>query len=197
MCTCELIDTKVKKECSPSVFVYIRIDEWCTWLSLILGYWLIASDEVGRLGWVYVFIHSFTSSTPVPPPLIQKCLNVSARRIESVCEGSRTRTGYGSCAIRVICAACGFALFLVPQLARRWIPHATTLTEAMTPIVASLKVCRYALYDMINIKYLQLKGWGISYSRLSWGKGDNEFAGEEPPDEVDKLGEGARRCTGM
>lgn len=75
--------------------------------------WLIASDEVGRLGWVYALLQPVTSSIPVPPPLIQNCLDVSARRIESVYEGCRTGTGYGSCAIHVICAACGSARFLV------------------------------------------------------------------------------------
>lgn len=64
---------------------------------------------------------------------------------------------YGSCAIRVICVACGSAQFLVLQLARRSILRATTLTEVMTLIVASLKACRYALRVMVNSKYLQVK----------------------------------------
>ncbi|KAG2055994.1 hypothetical protein BDR06DRAFT_970450 [Suillus hirtellus] len=57
---------------------------------------------------------------------------MSARGIESVCGASRARTGYDSCAIRVICAACGSAQSLVLQLARHSIPHSTTLIEVFT-----------------------------------------------------------------
>lgn len=102
----------------------------------------MASDEVGGLGGVYVLPQQATSCIQVPPPLIQKCLDMSARGIESVYGASRARTGYGSCAIRVICAACGSARSLVLQLVRHSIPHPTTLIEVMMLIVANLKACR-------------------------------------------------------
>lgn len=92
-----------------------------------------------------------TSCIPVPPPLIQKCLDMSARGIESVCGVSQARTGYGSCAIRVICAACGSARSLVLQLARHLIPHSTTLIEVMMLIAASLKACRQADYHEARV----------------------------------------------
>lgn len=84
------------------------------------------------------------SSIPVPPPLIQKCLNVTARRIESVCAMGSMEMGFGACAIRVICAACGSVRFLVLQLAKYEILQAIALIEAMMLGVASLKACRWA-----------------------------------------------------
>lgn len=113
--------------------------------------WLITSDEADRLGRVYVLLQQVTSRIPAPLPLIPKCLNVSSKRIESVCEASRVWMSCGSCAIRVIYVACGSAQFLVLQLARRSILRATTLTEVMTLIVASLKACRYADYHEARV----------------------------------------------
>lgn len=51
----------------------------------------------------------------------------------------------------MICVACGSAQFLVLQLARRSILQATTLTEVMTLIAASLKACIYADYHEARV----------------------------------------------
>jgi hypothetical protein len=56
--------------------------------------------------------------------------------------------GYGACAIRAICAACGSARLLVLHCARHSSHQARILTEAMLIIVASLRASIWALNNV-------------------------------------------------